>query len=990
VTFTINSPVLADAMDDPITLGGSGAALAVNFSSPWEMRSSLTTNPANVGTATLAGTSRLVLTSATGLFNANGNTTVSAPITFDAGSITTVAAGARLTVSGDAIYNGGTITGAGYYWPSVTNTVTANSTISTTDFNFDYGAWTVQPDARLTVNVGDYDPDAAINGFDSTLTLNSGIADVNTADPVFVMTGRLNMNNTTGVWPYWIGEPIQIGDDAGTLDSDLNVGGTGVSGIYSPITFKSDAKVNIAAGATLWLFREATFEPVNAAANASFTGNGTLITNDNVYYEEATTLNLTGGRVDLDGTADTGKTHYVRTPLTINVATFDAFGKANPGGGSNIIDVNGSTGTGTFTVNLDNPAAEWTLNKLGVLVLRIDPAAAAATLLAGSDANLNGYIQITGDVRTTARVDIGGTIDIQTAGKPLRLSGGDLTDTNTLAGGTINGPGILGADSLSSLVGYGTINASIDFDGSADLLADNGTLTVNGSILDARYVGTADSDGILNVVNAWNSSVVSGVLMAGGELRGGTLTIDNGNGIIGHGLVSAPLVNNTKIEATGAGQTLLIQTAANNNDFDGTSETGILRASQGTLEIRDNTTFAFNGTVNALNGGTAHVNGFELNFGAGSTLNLSNGGRFLQSDGIATHLQGTILVGAGSPSQLMTSGAGGTFHFASTSATTLDGSLLLSNSTTAIQSLATFGGAGSLINQDGSQLSPEAGVNLNVLVNNNGLFTPAGAGVGRNDLRDFQQTGSGTLAIGLHGTGLTQFDRVVVNGSAQLAGNLALTLGGGYVPALNDTFVVLSATAGVTGTFATLVQPAGMPAGLAFEATYAPTTVQLKVVTATPFDTWINSFGIASPADRTKGANPDGDSLNNLGEFATDGNPASGASSGKVFGRIAPVGGVNAYTLTVAMRDGTVLDPADPAGGELGLKQTADGLFYRIQASDALTAWTLSVTEVTGPDADAIQLGLPAPNPGWTYRTFRSPGPVAGDPGEFMRVEISD
>jgi hypothetical protein len=48
------------------------------------------------------------------------------------------------------------------------------------------------------------------------------------------------------------------------------------------------------------------------------------------------------------------------------------------------------------------------------------------------------------------------------------------------------------------------------------------------------------------------------------------------------------------------------------------------------------------------------------------------------------------------------------------------------------------------------------------------------------------------------------------------------------------------------------------------------------------------------------------------------------------------------------------------------------------------------VTEVTGPDADAIQLGLPAPNPGWTYRTFRSPGPVAGDPGEFMRVEISD
>ena len=41
---------------------------------------------------------------------------------------------------------------------------------------------------------------------------------------------------------------------------------------------------------------------------------------------------------------------------------------------------------------------------------------------------------------------------------------------------------MLGADTDSSLVGYGTINASIDFDGSADLLADNGTLTVNGAI----------------------------------------------------------------------------------------------------------------------------------------------------------------------------------------------------------------------------------------------------------------------------------------------------------------------------------------------------------------------------------------------------------------------------------------------------------------------------------------------------------------------------
>lgn len=157
-----------------------------------------------------------------------------------------------------------------------------------------------------------------------------------------------------------------------------------------------------------------------------------------------------------------------------------------------------------------------------------------------------------------------------------------------------------------------------------------------------------------------------------------------------------------------------------------------------------------------------------------------------------------------------------------------------------------------------------------------------------------------------------------------------------------------------------------------------------------PFETWISALGIANPADWLPAANPDHDSLNNLGEFATDGNPASGAGSGKIVGKIAPVGGVNAFTLTLPVRNGAILDPADPAGGELGLQQTVDGLFYKIQASDGLGAWTLAVDEVTGEDATAIQIGLPALNAGWTYRTFRSPGPVAGGSMKFMRVEISD
>jgi hypothetical protein len=60
-----------------------------------------------------------------------------------------------------------------------------------------------------------------------------------------------------------------------------------------------------------------------------------------------------------------------------------------------------------------------------------------------------------------------------------------------------------------------------------------------------------------------------------------------------------------------------------------------------------------------------------------------------------------------------------------------------------------------------------------------------------------------------------------------------------------------------------------------------------------------------------------------------------------------------------------------------------------VEGSNDLDTWLLDIDEVTGPDATAIQAGLPALSSGdWTYRTFRSPGPVTGDPAEFLRAKI--
>jgi hypothetical protein len=289
-------------------------------------------------------------------------------------------------------------------------------------------------------------------------------------------------------------------------------------------------------------------------------------------------------------------------------------------------------------------------------------------------------------------------------------------------------------------------------------------------------------------------------------------------------------------------------------------------------------------------------------------------------------------------------------------------------------------------------LSRTAIANINILLGMQGTFRPAGFdAVGRVDVRDYQQSGTGELVAELTGTAFNQFDRLVVNGAAQIAGSLLVDIDGGLVPTVGQTFDILTASAGVTGTFSKITL-SGMPAGLGVVATYPPNAVRLTVINATHYVLWINTFGtLTAPADKLPTANPDDDALDNLAEFALDGDPTNGAASGKIVGKTAPVGGNPALALTFPVRTGASADPADPAGGELILEELADDVSYTIQATDDLADWTaLTVSEVAGGDAADIQAGLPAVNPGWVYRTFRSPGPVAGDPVEFIRVAIDD
>lgn len=843
VDFAINSTTFdSDGdMDDPINLAGADSRLLVNVDPQWTMNNTINANNAGSGTALIGGASRLILSGASAVFNVNGNTDVGSHITFGAGSLTDIDAGFTLALTGpaaDNIYSGGTIVGAGTFRPGPTNTVIADTTINVDNFNFDSGAWTIQSGAELTFNANDYEPDSLTNSFENTITLNNGAIFANSPDPAIVMNGTLNMNATGGNGAEWDGDAVQIGNDVGVLDANVNVTGDGNTNsqgrFFAPVTFMSDADVEVPAGASLVLNRPVAFNSVNAANNAEFTGAGTMAFADDVTVNEATTLNMVGGTVDLDGNDGVGDTVAVNAPLTINAATVSNFGRANGGGGINTITVNNSVSTGILTVNLDDPAAEWTLNGPGVMNLVNDNA--PATLLAGSDVKINGTLNVTGDVRTTARLDIAGIVNINTAAEPLRLAGGS-GDPNTIAGGTISGVGILGADTGIDLHGSGTISTTVDFDGSAGLFADNGMLTLNGPVVDVGIIGALGPDAILNVVNAWNSSVAGTVINEfGSEIRGGTITVDNALGVIGKGLTSARVINNTRIGATrhfvGDSGTHVFQTVGNDNDWDGAGGTGTLLAEQDhTLELRDNATFGFTGTVQAAPGGRVFANGFALDFNPGSNLNLTAGTYESTS---STDLGGTVTVSGGAPSTIKV--ANNFFlTFETGSTTTLDGNLTLINNNINIEQGAVFvNGGGALNIPDGSHMVADNLANIGVLLDMQGAFRPGNfEGIGRVDLFDYQQGNTGELYVEITGTALNAFDRLVASGDVVLDGYLNIDIdevspGVPFVPLLGQTFNIITGNT-VTGAF-DYADVSGMPAGLAFHIEYLANAVQLQVV----------------------------------------------------------------------------------------------------------------------------------------------------------------
>lgn len=705
---------------------------------------------------------------------------------------------------------------------------------------------TVSGSGKLTLNVNRVDTTDDLYG--GTLTLaDDGDVSVNNAANVWTLAGTLHKINagTSSV----TGDVVNV---AGSIAVD--------TGILSLPTATISPGSSLSVNGTMTLGAAAVL-----AGPSSITGTGNLRLLGTSTVTANTTIDTTA--FDWDGTG-TGTLHTINSGVTftINSSKWDTDDAGD-------VDDPISLGGNGATLAVNN-VPSWTMNRTlttNTSVLGI------ASLNGNSRMILSGGLGIwnaNGQTAVNAPVTFGSgsTANIAGAGF-IRLNGGDSVSIfNRIEGGVINGPGGLLAINDRQLRGFGTINAPITFQNTSQLLADNGTLTVSGAINQVGTIGTADDDGVLSVLNAWSTNVATRVILNGGSLQGGTITVANGLGLEGFGLVTSRVVNNTRLLANVPASTLVFQTAGNDNDWDGISNTKLLSATNGaTLELRDNATFGFGGEVQVASNSRVFSNGFGLDFNPGSTLILS-GGTYASTS--STDLGGTVTVSGGANSTIQVQN-NFFLTFEAGSNTMLNANLHLVNNNINIEAGATFGGAGALVIPDGSHLVADNLANIGTLLDMQGTFRPGNFdGIGRVNLFDYQQFSTGELYVELTGTSLNAFDRLVLSGDAVVDGYLNIDIDGGFVPSLGQTFNIITANT-VTGQFDT-VDMSGVPAGLTFAVSYLGNAVQLEVVNKPSFAADFDDDGDVDLTDYAiwKGAfnlnqlgDANGDNLSNLADY---------------------------------------------------------------------------------------------------------------------------
>lgn len=791
-------------------------------------------------------------------------------------------------------------------------------------------------------------------------------SDYNINGPAFITGGTTVTKNGTGLTVLGGGNG-QNYTGAITVNSGvLRMGSRDAFGASSGVTIASGAQVDIAGQVPGTL----------ASGSYTYTIAGTGVANAGALINSGATVDQQAGvkNLILSGNATLGGT-----------GRFD-IGRTTAAG-SGVITGNGHT---------------LTVKNTALIAFRGDASATPINIVADAgriytEDTDNGFGGATGTVTVNsgARAGSYGTRSVVT---PVTLNAGGILHNQGGGVGTWTG--------TITLAGAG---ATIEADGGQNVII-SGNLTESGGAKDLIKTGNARLIFTSNAGYTGSTVINNGFVQVG---NGGTTGSINSNPINIASATSGFVVNrsddvtiNNVISGTGP--------AANASDPGAVSKAGT-----GTMTITGANTYT---GLTRFGAGTVAIGSNETVFGTG--LLDFRGGAIRSSDAsnrtipnAVSYSNDTTLGSAGTGNLLFTGAVatgGGAKGFNVQNAVTEFSGVLSGTASTAT---ITKSGPGTLILSNDNLYQQTTTISQGVLQVGNGGFTGslsntnvinnASLVINRQaadgfDTFDFNNivsgTGSLTYAgpdtINVNGNSTYTGDTILNGGIfsmafATLADGAALRLANGakidlfHGQADTVSKLFINGTAQAVGTWGRVGSIAEF--GADFESPLITGDGLLEVTStgsATPYDDWAALAGLTS-GNSAPTANPDGDIYTNLAEFGFNGNPLSGATGGKIVVKIASVGGQQALTLTLPVRTA-----ASSFSGTTFLTATGDGVTYTIEAGDNLGTWGLDVDEVTGADATAIQNLLPPVQTGWTYRTFRSPGAVGGDPIEFIRARV--
>jgi len=518
------------------------------------------------------------------------------------------------------------------------------------------------------------------------------------------------------------------------------------------------------------------------------TNTGTIeATNGGVLLIGSTTINNVGGTIAASGTGSNLSLvgSLGTSGLTISGGTFDGSGGGVIyGQGGSLLDGTTSTvnNTGTMVINYQDLQAQGTLNNSGTI-----------QILAPTNDNGQTFLQIPN----------GENLTITGKGTIIMGDGTDNSYNNNAAIG-------------NNLGTNGTFDNRTTIEGTGGIVLTNEVIN-DGTIIANVPTGTS---GLMLLVDRVANIQNNGTIRA---TQGGIFYIGGGS------CCGNPFTNAGTIIAD-AKSTVNLQNA---NPF-GNLANGVLTGGTynvtGTLEIPGNITT--NDAKITLNGKASQILNPSTNALAGFVTNASKGsfsvtaGQSFTSAGTFTN-QGAITVGKGST---FTVGSGGSY-LQTEGKTTVNGKVTLSSTEEKTDEADSDSApAAANIRIAKGTLFGNGGT-VAAHVYSSGTVIPADSLTATGKLAitgAYTQTAAGALDANIAGASSGQFNVLNVTGAATIGGTLNIGLLDKFVPAVGDTFEILTAKK-VTGTFAT-VNGTKINDSEHFTVTYNPDNVTLSVV----------------------------------------------------------------------------------------------------------------------------------------------------------------